>query len=196
MSSSFLDLLSVGHGHFKLESGMHGDVWFDLERAFVKPRHLDPFVTELSRLLTSYKPDAICGALVGGAFVGYSVALILGTDFLYAERFENSSNNERKVGYRLAEEFQANIAGKRVAVVDDAINAGSAVLKTCSQLTKFGARPIVLASLLTVGGKAPKKLPGNDLPIISLEHLESNLWQPKECPLCMAGELLIDPYDK
>jgi len=196
MNGSFIDLLAVHRGHFRVESGMHGDVWFDLEEAYTKPKGLETFTVELSRMVAPYEADAVCGALVGGAFVGYSVALELGIEFMYTERFEKRlSNGERKVEYRLAKGFQLVTAGKRVAVIDDVINAGSAALKTCQELIRYGARPLVLGSLLTVGGKRPKALPGNDLPIVALDHLESNLWQPDNCPLCIAGQRLVDPYE-
>jgi len=197
MSGSFLDLLAVNHGHFKLESGMHGDVWFDLEKAYAKPKVLESFVARLGHLLAPYEADAICGALAGGALIGYSIAHELEIDFMYTERFERSlSDNEREVEYWLPKEFQRTAIRKKVAIVDDVINAGSAVLKTYNQLVRFEAQPIVMASLLTVGGSGPKRLPGNDLPIVTLGHLESNLWQPPDCPLCVAGEPLVDPYDK
>ncbi len=174
---------------------MHGDVWFDLEGVYTRPRDLEAFVMELSRLMATYDIDAVCGALVGGAFIGYSIALKLGVGFLFTERFESRlPGNEMKVDYRLPKTLQPVVAGKRVAIVDDVINAGSAVLKTHSQLVRHAARPVVLASLLTVGGKPPKVLPGNEVPIVTLDHLESNLWGPKDCPLCRSGVPLADPY--
>ena len=195
MSRSFVDLLEVHRGHFRLESGMHGDIWFDLERAYVRPKDLEPFVDELVRALVTYTPDAICGALVGGAFIGYSAAQKMGVDFMYTERFElDTQGGGKKVEYRLPREFRSIAPGRKVAVVDDVINAGSAVLKTSAQLAAHGAQPVVLASLLTVGGTAPKRLPGTTLPIVTLGHLVSSLWQPHDCPLCSAGAPLTDPY--
>ena len=79
--------------------------------------------------------------------------------------------------------------------MDDVINAGSAVTKTCKELRSLGANPVVIGSILTVGGKSPKRLSDEFPPVVSLEHLESGLWLPLECPLCNSGIQLIDPYE-
>ena len=97
------------------------------------------------------------------------------------------------MAYRVPRALRRAAQGRRLAVVDDAINAGSAVTKTCDDLRSAGAVPVVMASLLTVGGTAPKKLEGYP-EVVALQHMESNLWQPVECPLCRSDEPLVDPY--
>ena len=87
------------------------------------------------------------------------------------------------------------MANRKIGVVDDVINAGSAVTKTCKELRSLGANPVVIASILTVGGKPPKRLSDEFPPVVSLEHLESGLWLPLECPLCNSGIQLTDPYE-
>jgi orotate phosphoribosyltransferase len=196
MKKTFLDLLSVNRGHFTLESGLHGDVWFDLENGFVRPHLLRQFVDRLARLLSKYDLSAVCGALVGGAFVEYSVALRLGIDFFYAERHvSNPPNGVSTVAYTVPKPLRSAVANRRIGIIDDVINAGSAVTKTCDDLRALGANPVIFASILTVGGPSPKKLSSEYPHVVSLEHLESNLWNPRECPLCSFGVPLVDPYD-
>lgn len=190
MAQSILDLLSVRRGHFSLESGMHGDVWFDLEPLFLQPSLLASHVAELAKLLLPSSVDGVCGAMVGGALVGYQVAAILKTRFFYAERLVLEGG---EVAYRLPGPLRAAVRGLRLAVVDDAINAGSAVTRTHGDLVSAEAQPVVFASLLTVGGAAPKKLAGYP-EVVSLEHLESSLWEPATCPLCRSRVPLTDPY--
>ncbi len=133
--------------------------------------------------------------MVGGAFVGYSVAEILGIDFVYTERHINNRYGARyEVGYKLPYALRSAVADRKVGIVDDVINAGSAATKTYEELKNCSANPVVFASLLTVGGKSPKQLFGEYPPIVALEHLESNLWKPSDCPLCKSGKPLIDPY--
>ena len=195
MNGGFLDFLTVNKGHYALESGLHGDVWFDLEIAYVHPQLLRPFTDSLSTLLSEYDLSAICGALVGGAFVGHAVATKLGIDFFYTDRYISNANGIETVTYRLPKGLRSAVANRKIGVVDDVINAGSAVIKTCKELHSLGANPVVIGSILTVGGKPPKRLSHEFPPVVSLEHLESGLWQPMECPLCNSGIQLTDPYE-
>jgi orotate phosphoribosyltransferase len=195
MNGSFLDILTVNKGHYALESGLHGDVWFDLEIAYIHPQLLRFFTDRLATLLSEYDLSAICGALVGGAFVGYAVATKLGIDFLYTERYVSNANGIETVTYRLPKALRSAVANRKIGVVDDVINAGSAVTKTCKELRSLGANPVVIGSILTVGGDPPKRLTEEFPPVVFLEHLESGLWQPLECPLCNSGIQLTDPYE-
>ena len=192
--SAFRDLLLINKGHFALESGLHGDVWFDLEPAFAQPKLLRTFTEGLAALLSRYEIECVCGALVGGALFAYSIAEQMGIEFLYSERHVSAANGYRTVTYRVPNPLRSAVANRRIAVVDDVINAGSAVTKTCDDLRSLGAEPVVLASVLTVGGEKPKQLEAKYPAVLSLEHLEGSLWSPAECPLCAAGMRLVDPY--
>jgi len=196
MKESFQDLLDINKGHFLLESGLHGDVWFDLEKTFLRPETLRPFTDKLADLLSGYELSAVCGAMVGGAFIAYAVAESLGIDFLYTERHVKASlGAPYEVSYTLPHAIRGAAVNRRVAIVDDVINAGSAVTKTYGELRAHGAHPVAFACILTVGGPSPKRLPGEYPPIVSLEHLTSSLWKPGACPLCQSGMPLVDPYD-
>ena len=195
MNDTFLDLLTVSKGHYALESGLHGDVWFDLEVAYIHPQLLRPFTDRLATLLSEYDLSAVCGALVGGAFVGYSIATKLGIDFLYTDRYISNANGLETVTYRLPKALRSAVTNRRIGVVDDVINAGSAVTKTYKELRSLGANPVVLGSILTIGGERPKRLSDEFPPVVSLEHLETGLWLPQACPLCNSGIQLVDPYE-
>ncbi len=193
---AFIDLLSIRRGHFALESGLHGDVWFDLEPAFLRPHLLEPYADSLGKLLLKHGISAVCGACTGGAFIAYAIAVQYELDFFYTERhIRPAGNGAAKVEYRLPKPLRAAVANRTIAIIDDVINAGSAVTKTFEELLHYGADPGVFASILTVGGPSPKRLPGNYPHVISLEHLESSLWDPQTCPLCRSGVRLIDPYN-
>jgi orotate phosphoribosyltransferase len=194
MNSSFVELLSVKKGHFLLESGMHGDVWFDLEPVFVHPHLLEPFIDGLATVLSHFDIDALCGAFVGGAFIAYPIARRMELNFFYTERAIRNENGVQTVSYRLPAALSSAVTNRKIAVIDDVINAGSAVTKTSDELRSFGGIPVVMASILTVGGHSPKRLSKAYPPVVSLEHLESMLWEPQGCPLCKSGVSLVDPY--
>jgi orotate phosphoribosyltransferase len=111
-------------GHFLLESGHHGDLWLDLELLCLRPRQIEGSVAALSR------PYGGCRLrpLNEGAFVALMVASQLDVEFYYAERFERAPSDQLfPVEYRLPSVLRSSVQGKRVAIVNDVINAGSAV---------------------------------------------------------------------
>lgn len=119
MKESFQELLTINRGHFALESGLHGDVWFDLENVFLRPALLQPFIDRLAGRLSKYDLSAVCGALVGGAFVGYAAANLLGIDFFYTEReVSDMADGALAVSYRLPKPIRQTVAGRRIGVVD------------------------------------------------------------------------------
>lgn len=175
-----LCLVAPRSGHFRLESGRHGDLWLDLDRLFVRPAALGRFVAELARRLVGHGVEAVCGPSSGGAFLAQAVAFELEAQFFYAERFISLPD---RVRYRVPECLRPLVRGKRVAVVDDVVNAGSAVRATVADLRACGARPVAVGALLALGDTCP----AFGLPFESLARLRSHLWAPADCPLCVAG---------
>jgi len=70
MEAELLDLLSARQGHFRLESGHHGNLWLYFDSLFLEPKRLLPFARELARCLSTYHVEAVVGPKVGGALCG------------------------------------------------------------------------------------------------------------------------------
>src|SRR5271166_6890530 len=89
-------------GHFRIESGHHGDLWLQLETLCLSSREIQPFAAQLAVKLAPHRPQVVCGPLVEGAFIALLVSLELGCDFVYAERFANPAREGLyPVEYRL-----------------------------------------------------------------------------------------------
>lgn len=175
-------------GHFLLESGHHGDLWLDLELLCLRPRQIEQSIAELSRRLSRYPVDAVCAPLNEGAFVALLVASQLDAEFHYAERFEPAeSSGLFRVEYRLPSALRAQVQGKRVAVVNDVTNAGSAVRGTYADLLECGAILVVLGSLVVLGDAAACFAREQNVPLVSIAQLANQIWTPAECPLCASG---------
>ncbi len=182
-------------GHFLLESGHHGDLWLDLELLCLRPRQIEGSVAALSEQLRGLTVDAVCGPLNEGAFVALMVASQLDVEFYYAERFERAPSDQLfPVEYRLPSVLRSSVQGKRVAIVNDVINAGSAVRGAYTDLLACHAEPVALASLLVLGESAGRFAEEKNIPLISVSRLANSLWSPSECPLCAIGTPLDDPY--
>ena len=106
----------------------------------------------LAGRLARLAPEAVCGPLVEGAFVALTVAADLEVPFLYSERIETpGAEGLFPVRYALPRVQRELVRGKRVAIVNDVINAGSAVIGAFTDLVSAGAQPIAIGSLLVLG---------------------------------------------
>jgi orotate phosphoribosyltransferase len=185
--------LPVRRGHFLLESGYHTDTWLDLATLFVDPVKIAPAVTMLAGRLRRYACDAICGPMTGGAFLAQALAAALRICFFYTEPVPATSSGLFTAAYRLPADMGPQVAGSRVAVVDDVISAGSSVRATIATLEAAGASIIVVGTLLALGDVGSSHLAGRGLPLEALGRRDFAMWEPGDCPLCRSGVPLADP---
>jgi len=190
MPDEILSLFAARKGHFRFESGHHGDLWLEIPPAYIRPRSLRPYAARLARLLGAHRVEAVCGPLVEGALLAQMVAEELDVEFYFAEQFSRhaAANDLYPVGYRIPAALRDRIRGKRTAVVDDVINAGSAVRGAVDDLEACGAQLVAIGSLLVLGPHASAFAASKRVPLETLAHIAKNeLWQPSSCPLCASG---------
>jgi orotate phosphoribosyltransferase len=194
MEERVLELLSARKGHFLLESGHHGDLWLDLEMLCLRLPLVKSLAAQLARSIANLSVDAVCGPLVEGAFVGIFVALELNVEFTYSECFARPSESGLfRAGYRIPSSLRQGLRGKRVAIVNDVINAGSAVRGTFEDLVVCGATVAAISTLLVLGTAASGYASSKGVALKSLAEMPNNLWIPAQCPLCASGVPLEDP---
>ncbi len=193
MRDQMIEFLSGRRGHFLLESGHHGDLWLDLESLCLRPRRVQRFATELASALCGLRVDAICGPLVEGSFVALLVALELDVQFTYSERYTRPGSSDLfPASYRVPASLREGLRGKRVAIVNDVINAGSAVRGTLTDLEQCGATVVAIGALLVLGTAAATFAASEGIPLQSLAQSANDLWEPSVCPLCASGVPLED----
>lgn len=193
MNPDLLKLVAARQGHFRLESGHHSSLWLDLESLFVDPAKVRSTVRQLGRLLSSQKFELVCGPLTGGAFLAQMLASDLGLEFCYTERVKPvEQDGFYAAQYRLPEAQRDRVRRRRVAIVDDAVSAGSAVRGTYAELVAHTAVPIVVGALLVLGTAASAFFDQAGIPIVSVARLPYDLWLPAECPLCAVQTPLTD----
>jgi orotate phosphoribosyltransferase len=186
-------LLTRREGHFALESGHHGELWLDLELLFLHPARVQPLASALAGRLAQHGVEVVCGPLVEGAFVGLAVAPALGVPFAYSERVPDpEARGLFPVGYRIPDALRSHVRGKRVAVVNDVINAGSAVRGTLDDLDACGAVPVAVGTLAVLGRSAYALAADRGLALEALASFPNRVWQPAACPLCARGMPLVE----
>lgn len=195
MEHELLSLLSARKGHFRLESGYHGGLWLDLDPLFVMPGRIQPFVEALAERLKRHNIEAVCGPLLGGAFLAQALASLLDVEFYYAERFVPAVHDAGAlypVEYRIPAGVGDMVRGKAVAVVDDAISAGSAVRGTLAAIEAKGAKAVAMGALLVLGTQAEQFCRERGLALEYIAQLPYEVWLLGECPMCAAGVGLED----
>jgi orotate phosphoribosyltransferase len=187
-------------GHFRLESGHHSDLWLDLELLCLLPEFVRQRAVLLARRLAVHNVDIVCGPLVEGAYVGMLVALELGAEFAYTERIDDYHGQHGQHGqhgssgpelfpvrYELPRVLRDRVRGKRLAIINDVISAGSAVRGTLADVRACGAVAVAIGTLAVMGSAAERFAAQEGVAFESLASFPHSLWAPSECPLCKSG---------
>jgi orotate phosphoribosyltransferase len=188
-----LSTLPARSGHFLLESGYHTDLWLTLDPLFLEPAGTAPLVAALADKLRPHAVTAICGPLLGGAFLAQALAGTLGARFYYTEPAPKSAVSALfTAAYRLPAEQRRRIRGERVAVVDDLISAGSSTSATIAAIAAADASAIVVGTLFVLGDEGLSHFASQRMPVETLGQRAFNLWTPADCPLCRTDLRLGD----
>ena len=192
-STALLALVSGRRGHFQLESGHHGGLWLDLDPLFAEPSRIAPFVAALATAIRPHGVQVVCGPLLGGAFLAQLVAQALDAEFCFTERVLPAEQGGLYAArYRLPPAFRSRVQGKRVALVDDVMSAGSALRGTYADLRSHGAEPVVAGALLVFGTLGADFFAQQRVAVEAVARDEYALWPPDVCPLCRSGVKLED----
>jgi orotate phosphoribosyltransferase len=190
--SAFLRLAQGRRGHFRLESGHHSGLWLDLDALFADPQAIAPFVGALVAQLRDHAVEVVCGPLLGGAFLAQLVAQSLAAEFCFTERSAVKAEGLFGTRYELPAAHRTRVRGRRVALVDDVMSAGSALRGTLAALEAASAIPVVAGALLVLGNLGAGYFAQQHLPLAAVLRQDYELWTPAACPMCMAGQPLED----
>jgi orotate phosphoribosyltransferase len=89
--------------------------------------------------------------------------------------------------YHIPTPLRSKVRGKRVAILNDVINAGSAVRATFDDLQSCGAEPVAIGALLILGDSIRSFAAANNLSIETISQAPYALWEPAACPLCASN---------
>ena len=191
--ATFLQLVDARRGHFRFESGHHGELWLDLDALFAQPNRVDPFVDALVRQLAPHRVEVVCGPLLGGALLAQLVARALGAEFCFTERVVKDGAQELwRARYQLPAAFVPRVAARRIAIVDDVMSAGSALRGTHASLAEHRATIVVAGAVLVLGTTGAHYFEEMGVPVEAVLRDQHVLYSPDECALCAAGLPLED----
>jgi orotate phosphoribosyltransferase len=186
-AEAFLKIVAGRQGHFQLESGHHGELWLDLDPLFAEPRRVAPLVAQLTDALRPHDVAGVCGPLIGGAFLAQVTAAALDVEFVFTERVMPAVDGLYQAQYRLPPAFAPRVRGRRIAIVDDVMSAGSAARGTYVELRAHEAVPTVVGALLVLGSAGADFFAQHSVAVEAVARRPYRLWLPAACPLCDSG---------
>lgn len=172
---------AVLHGHFKLSSGRHSDLFVQKFRVLEHPRLAQRFGESIAESFGRHF-DVVASPAVGALALGFATALAADARFIFAERVEDKMAFRR--GFELA-------SRERTLVVEDVITTGASAFEVVDLVRSAGGEPIGVGAL--IDRVDPAKPTSFGVPMQSLLKLETSSWEPEECPLCAEGAPMEDP---
>jgi orotate phosphoribosyltransferase len=188
-----VSLLPTRRGHFLLESGHHGNLWLDLELLCLHPEPIRRLADQLAAALSKHAVEIVCGPLVEGAFVALMVASTLKIPFAYSGRHVGERTDALfPVRYRVPRALRPELRGRKIAVVNDVINAGSAVRGTLTDLRECGGETVVIGALAVLGDGAYQLAAQASIALETIATVPNEIWTPAACPMCAEHVPLLD----
>ncbi len=170
---------AIMHGHFKLTSGMHSDVYVEKFRILEWPEHTAALCQEIASRFAGEGVDLVVGPAVGGILIAYETARALGCRAIYAER-EGGKLTFRR-GFRIE-------PARRVLVVEDITTTGGSIREVLD-LVRGRAEIVGIGCFADRSGGAAQF----DVRFEPLVTLDMPKYDPSECPLCQQGVPLTEP---
>jgi orotate phosphoribosyltransferase len=122
--------------------------------------------------------DTVLSPALGAILFGNAVAFAANGRFIYAERADGAMTLRRA---------QSLDPGERVLVVEDVVTTGGSAAEVIELVKAARATLVDVACLVD---RTTAQLPFR---LHSLVRIEAQDWDPKDCPLCAAGDPLTSP---
>lgn len=168
------------HGHFRLTSGLHSDVYLQSALVLQHPEHAAALGEELAARFKDAGAQTVLAPAIGGILVAHEVARALGVRALFTER-ENAVMRLRR-GFALT-------PGERCLVVEDVITTGGSTREVIACVDEHGGVVVGVGSLIDRSGGAASFL----VKRAALATIAAKAWPPEACPLCTTGSPAIKP---
>ncbi|HYS15562.1 MAG TPA: orotate phosphoribosyltransferase [Candidatus Binatia bacterium] len=168
------------HGHFRLTSGLHSDVYIQSALVLQHPVHAASLGESLAEPFRSDRVQTVLAPAIGGILVAHEVARALDARGLFTEREDGVMRLRR--GFTLA-------AGERCLVVEDVMTTGGSIREVVSCVEALGGAVVGVGSLIDRSGGAAS------FPVkrATLATVKATTWKPEDCPLCRAGSQAVKP---
>lgn len=142
-------------GEFRLRSGATSSEYFDKYLFESDPRLLREIAEELVGLLPA-GVELLAGLELGGVPLAVVVSQVSGLPSVFVRKAAKTYGT-----CRLAE--GGEVAGRRIAVIEDVVTSGGQVIESCRQLRDRGAEIAAVLCVIDREAGGQEKLAGEDL---------------------------------
>jgi orotate phosphoribosyltransferase len=172
---------AVLHGHFRLSSGRHSDLFVQKFRAFEHPRLTQSLGEAISNRFDG-QFDVVASPAIGAVVLGFATALAADVRAIFSER----------VGGRMVFRRGFTVAlGERVLIVEDVVTTGGSVAELVELVRAAQGKVVGIGALIDrTDAESP---PALGVSLRALARIEAPAWLPEQCPLCAEDEPLDDP---
>jgi orotate phosphoribosyltransferase len=168
------------HGHFRLTSGLHSDVYLQSALVLQHPRYAAALGDALAASFRGSDVRTVLAPAIGGILVAHEVARALGVRALFTER-DNGVMRLRR-GFTLERD-------ERCVVVEDVITTGGSTREVVTCVEEHGGVVVGVGSLIDRSGGAATF----SVKRVALATVAATTWAPDACPLCQQGSVAVKP---
>lgn len=169
----------IQHGHFKLSSGRHSDLFVQTAAILKFPGIAERLGHELGRRFESSGVSIVLGPAMGGVIIGHEIARYLGVPMIYAER--ESDEMKLRRGFTLS-------VSDRVLIAENTVTTGGSQKETIDLARSHDVDVVGVAAIVD---RSPGVSFG--VPFEVLLQIDASSWEPEDCPLCRDGSELVAP---
>ena len=176
-------------GHVVLSHGHHSNCYVAKERVFRFPRRVSYLCKMLAEHFADEGIEVVIGPAICGAIVAQRVAELLQSDAIavFAEK-------DNRVGMVIRRGYGADIAGKKVLIVDDVITTGGTIHEVIDAVQLARGCVAGVGVFCDRGGNTKEDFGGKEYFALCSPGLQS--WPANECPLCREGAPVITDFGR
>jgi orotate phosphoribosyltransferase len=184
----FLGAGALREGHFRLKSGLHSPRYLEKFLVFQYPTLASELCRRMAVEVARLGPNVVVGPTTGGVLLAFETARhlsgILGWEVrgLFAEPTVLAGGRELRRGFEVSR-------ADTVVLVDDILTTGASLRETREAVERVGGQAV--AAVVIVDRSSEPVDVG--VPIRSVGRIEIPVWEPRDCPLCDAGDWLETP---
>jgi orotate phosphoribosyltransferase len=176
-------------GHFDFGNGYHGRVYLNPHQLFRHPSTIWRFAQDLIDILPAplvESTEVVAGPVTGGALLAHTVAGLLDSrrDLRRPPTVFAPFSVDGERGHQLSAFYRAQVAGRRVLLVDDIRNTGQ-TFQRCARLLQEAGGTVLATCEIYDRLEATAEL---DAPNFALAGYRAPAnYKAESCPLCQAG---------
>jgi orotate phosphoribosyltransferase len=184
----FRDAGALREGHFRLKSGLHSPRYLEKFLVFQYPTLASELCRRMALRVAHLAPNVVVGPTTGGVLLAFETARHLSDQLgwevrgLFAEPVAGTGGRELRRGFEVSR-------GDTIVLVDDILTTGASLRETREAIERAGGQAVA-AVVIVDRSVEPVDI---GVPVLSVGHFDIPVWEPRDCPLCDAGDWLEIP---